>query len=89
MGTRIKATIDTILKAQANATGILLKTRPARLQFKYFPNGVGSKSQSNEMIPKKREKRFNWSNMLRQHGIPCFRFLPQLPDSQQAVAPTP
>ena len=89
MGTRIKATIDTILKAQANATGILLKTKPARLQFKYFPNGVGSKNQSNDMIPKKREKRFKWSNMLRQHGIPCFPLLPQLPDSQQAVACTP
>ena len=87
MGTRIKATIDTILKAQANATGILLKTRPARLQFKYFPNGVGSKNQSNDMIPK--EKRFKWSNMLRQHGIPCFPLLPQLPDSQQAAACTP
>lgn len=73
---QIKVTIGTILKVQANATGILLKTRLARLQFKYFPNGVGSKHQSNEMIQKKREKRFKWSNMLRQRGIPRSWLLP-------------
>lgn len=85
---QIKVTIGTILKVQANATGILLKTRLARLQFKYFPNGVGSKHQSNEMIQKKREKRFKLSNMLRLRGIPHFRLPPARPDPQQAVART-